>query len=404
MAKYNYDKSALKGLGVGAFLGEVKVREAKIAEADDHMPQSIFNANVLAAKLHPAHQFVKIAKITEHADAKSYVLTPDASRGTKELAYFRAGQYVSVDLAIGKARLSMPYSIRSGPKDALKGSYTLTVRRNNSGSLSKYILDTWKVGDALTISGPLGEFYYQRLRDARHVIAMAGGSGITPFFSMASAIADGIEDFRLTILYGSRTSDVILLRDELEAIAARSSGRVRVVHVLSDETKEGCEHGFITADLVRKYAGDEDYSLFLCGPRAMYDFAQGQIAALGLPRRRVRQELAGEYGKPERDPSYPAEHIGKSYRITVSIRGNKQTVPCRADQTLLSALEQAGIHAPSHCRSGECGWCHSLLLSGDIFTPKDAEGRREADLKFGWIHPCCSYPLSDVELDVPTLE
>ena len=97
--------------------------------------------------------------------------------------------------------------------------------------------------------------------------------GITQFYSMACAVADGIEDFDLTILYGSRTKDTILLKEELEAVAARSNGRVKVVHVLSDEAAEGYEHGFITAELIRKYAGEEEYSLFLCGPKAMYDFA-----------------------------------------------------------------------------------------------------------------------------------
>ena len=83
---------------------------------------------------------------------------------------------------------------------------------------------------------------------------MAGGSGITPFYSIACAVADGIEDFVLTILYGSRTKDTILLKEELEAVAARSNSRVKVVHVLSDEAAEGYEHGFITAELIKKYA------------------------------------------------------------------------------------------------------------------------------------------------------
>ena len=403
MAKYNYDKSALKGLGVGAFLNEVKVREAHIAAAGDEMPQSVFNSNILAEKLHPAKQCVKIAKVVDHGDARSYTLVPDTSRGTEGMAYFRAGQYVAVELNIEGSRLFKPYSICSGPKDALNGSYTLTIRRSKGGYASEYILDNWKEGDQVTISGPQGDFYYQGLRDAKHVVAMAGGSGITPFYSMACAVADGIEDFDLTILYGSRTKDTILLKEELEAVAARSNSRVKIVHVLSDEAAEGYEHGFITAELIKKYAGEEDYSLFLCGPKAMYDFADKQIAELGLPRRRARKELYGEYGDPARDASYPKENQGKSFSLTVSIRGEKQTISCRANQTLLSAMEQAGIKAPSRCRSGQCGWCHSRLVSGEVFIPDEADGRREADKKFGWIHPCCTYPLSDIELDVPAI-
>lgn len=403
MAKYNYDRSGLKGLGVGAFLGEVKVREAKIAAAGDEMPRSIFNANILARRLHPEQQFVKVAKVTDHGDAKSYTLVPDPARGTTEMAYFRAGQYVTIDVSIEGAHLYKPYSICSGPKDALDGSYTITVRRSKGGYVSEYILEHWAEGTEAIISGPQGDFYYMGLRDARRVVAMAGGSGITPFHSMACAVADGIEDFELTILYGNRTRESILLREELDAVAARSNGKVKIVHVLSDEEVEGYEHGFITAELIKKHAGEGDYSLFLCGPKAMYAFADTQIAALGLPRRRARKELYGDYGDPARSSAYPADAAGKTFSLTVRIRGEKQTVPCRAEQTLLIAMEQAGIKAPAGCRSGECGWCHSLLVSGKVFIPEEADGRREGDKKFGWIHPCSTYPLSDIELDVPTL-
>jgi ferredoxin len=148
-------------------------------------------------------------------------------------------------------------------------------------------------------------------------------------------------------------------------------------------------------DLSREY--------LTCGSRAMYAFADEQIAKLGLPRRRVRRELYGEYGDPARDPHYPQDAKGKTYRLKVVVRGASQVILCRADQTLLGAMEQNSIHAPSHCRSGECGWCHSRLISGSVFIPEVADGRRAADQKFGWVHPCCTYPLSDVALEVPTI-
>ena len=365
--KYNYNKKLLKQFGVGPFLGQVKLREKMIAQAPDTPPVSVFNANILAKKLHPHAQYALISKVEDHGDAKSFTLVPDREKGTEQLAYFRAGQYVSVALDIGQARLNKPYSLRSGPKDALNGSYTITVKRTAKG------------------------------------FALAGGSGITPFYSMASAIADGTEDFNLTILYGSRTADSILLKAELEEVASRSGGKVKVVHVLSHEQAEGYEHGFLTAELIGKYAPQGDYSVFLCGPKAMYAFADGELAKLNLKRRRIRKELAGEYGDPTADAAYPAQAAGKTYNITVLIRGESQTVPCRADQTLLDALERAGIRAPSHCRSGECGWCHSRLVSGDVYIPEDTDGRRAADKNFGWIHPCCSYPISDVTLDVPVI-
>ena len=403
MAKYYYDKKALKGLTPFPFLGEVKARNAAIEAAPATPPKSVFNANVLAKRLHPAVQHCIIDKVVDHGDAKSFTLVPDKAKGTEELAAFRASQYVSVALNIDGAPVHKPYTIRSGPKDALgteNNSYTLTIKRTNPAYASAWILENWKQGDAVDISGPLGDFYYQDLRDQKNVIAIAGGSGITPFYSMAAAIVDGIEDFNMTILYGSRKADGILLKDEIEELAAQSSGRVRVVHVLSEEEKPCYEHGFITAELIQKYAPVGLYSVFMCGPKAMYVFGEEQCKRLGLPKRLYRMEMSGDYMGVVNNPDYPKEQIGRQYALTVLIRGEKTQVPCKADESLLWAMERAGIKAPAHCRSGECGWCHSRLVKGEVYIPAEADGRRLGDKKFGWIHPCASFPLSDIELEI----
>ncbi len=399
--KYSYSRAGLKGLTPFPFLGEVKTRLKAIEEAPDTMPQTVFSANALASALHPSVQMARVRSITEHKGAKSFVLEPDRKNGTEKLAYFRAGQYVSVSLSIGKAVVNKPYTIASNPKDALEdGTYTLTVKESAAGYASRYILDNWKVGTEVKMSGPLGEFYHQDLRDSGNVIAIAGGSGITPFFSMASAIKDGIEDFSLTILYGSRTSDSILLRDELEEAASASNGKVRIIHVLSDEEKQGYEHGFISSDIIRKYAPEGEYSVFVCGPSALYAYERKEIERLSLRPRFVRYELSGDSVIAGRDDAFPAEARNREFSLTVVIRGQKTLVRAKSEEPLLWAMEREGIKAPSHCRSGVCGWCHSRLIEGNVYIPSDRDGRRLADRKFGWIHPCASYPLSDVVLEV----
>ena len=406
MAKYNYDKKALKGLGPGAFLGEVKNRVKHIEEAKAEIPKSVFNANIVGNALHPHFQHAIVSHVEDYGDAKSFTLVPDSSKGTSSLAYFRAGQYVSVALDINGITANKPYTIGSNPKDALgekDTSYTITVKHTKDGQGSEYILENWKEGTSVVMSGPLGNFYYEGIRDAKNIVALAGGSGITPFYSMACAIASGIEDFNLTILYGSRTADSILLKEKLDNVQKASGGKVKVVNVLSDEEADGYEHGFITADLIKKYA-EGDFSVFVCGPKAMYAFAEKEIAKLGLKERRVRFELSGEYGLPSQDEKYPKEAEGKEFKIKVWIRGEAKEVPCKAEQSLLRAMEAAGIRVPSDCRSGQCGWCHSRLISGDVFVPTKADGRRLADKKFNWIHPCSTYALSDVELEVFPLE
>ena len=357
----------------------------------------------LGGVLHPPVQFGRILEVTDRGHAKSFVIGPDPERGTASLAYFRAGQYVSIMDRIGQAVVCKPYSICSSPKDALGSentAYTVMIERNPDGFFSPHALDTWETGTKLVLSGPLGYFYYQPLRDARHVIALAGSSGITPFYAMASAIADGIEDFDLTILYGSRTADTILLRDELEAVVRRSGGKVRVVHVLSEEQRGGFESGLISPDLIRRYAPDEDYSLFICGPKAMYAYLRRELPKLGLPPSRIRFELPGEFGDPAADPEYPPRDGIREFRLTVLGRGRTAELPCRSDQTLMQAIERAGILIEADCRSGRCGWCRSRLVSGDVFVPESRDGRLTGDAEYGWIHPCVTYPLSDLTLEI----
>ena len=194
-----------------------------------------------------------------------------------------------------------------------------------------------------------------------------------------------------------------MLKEEIEELAERSKGRVKVVHILSHEEKEGYEHGFITGELIKKYAPEGDYSVFMCGPKAMYDFEDGEMAKLGLPQTPgEKRDVRGLSGCGE-EPGLSGAP-GAGVQLTVDIRGEKQTVACNAGESLLWAMERAGIGrlraSAHHCRSGECGWCHSRLVSGKYFCPKEADGRRLADEKFGWIHPCCTFPLSDMEICV----
>lgn len=392
----------IKKLSILPFLKMLPERMKRIkAFSGTSLPsKDRYAPNRLAKALHPKVQYAKVVKITEEAaGCKRYWLAPDPEKGTASLAWFSAGQYVSVRLQVGPVKLSRPYSLCSSPRQSLEGLYAITVQPVEGGLASRFIHDNWAVGTQVTLSEPLGEFTYEPLRDAPHVVAVTGGSGITPIYSLAQAIADGDEDADLVILYGTKTLSDALFRQELEALCARCS-QVRLVHVLSEEQGDGCEHGFISAELIQKYAPAGDYSLFICGPQAMRRFLQEQLGHLGLRQKFIRQELFGECMDPGSAPDYPGAR-SPEFHMTVRMAGKTYSVTAPADTTVLRSLENAGIAAPAHCRSGECGWCHSQLLGGQVYTPGAQDGRREADKLYGYFHPCCSFPLSDLTIEVP---
>ena len=378
-------------------------RQAKFEQAEAKLPSFTDNATALAKALHPKKQYLVIESITERgADCKSFTLVPDKEKGTTSLAYFGAGKYLTVFEEIEGMPITRAYSISSSPKDSLDGKYVLTIKLVDGGLMSRYIFDTWEVGTRVTVSAPSGNFEYQPLRDAKNVICLAGGSGITPFVSMANAIADGDEDFNLTLLYGSRNYENILFREELDEIQKKCP-KIKVVHVLSDDENayDGTEKGFITAELIKKYAPEnEEYSVFLCGPQQMYEFVDKELEKLQLPKKFIRHEMFGEFHNPSSQVDYPAG-VPEKVKIKVTIQDKTYEIEGNSSDSVMQILEKSKIPVPARCRSGECGFCHSHLLSGEVYVPKNLEYRRLADYKFNCFHPCCSFPLTDLEINVP---
>ena len=380
------------------FKGKPQKREKFIQGTEAKPLTEDYPTNIKAAERHPGKQEFVIDEIIKRGEnVKTYVLKK--KDGTNP-AFFRAGQYVVVRQKVDGKLIARPVSISSGPEMSLRGKYCLTVKRVPDGFLSKYILDNWKVGDTVTTSGPQGTFYYEGIRDAKDVIAVAGGSGITPILSMAYAIADGDEDFNLTILYGSRNKSEMLFQDEFKDIMKKTS-KVKLVNVLSEDEAEDCEHGFITKELLKKYMGGKQCSIFAAGPQAMYRFLDGEIESLGIVRKYYRKELFGSIKQPWLIEGYPNEAKDKVFQLKVKMCDKEYNIPCNANESILVALERAGIAGPNRCRGGVCGWCRSKLLSGDVFIPEDIDGRRQADKVHGYIHPCASFAVSDLYIEVP---
>lgn len=367
-----------------------KNRAEMIASAEAKPLPGTYRVNELAKRLHPAAQYLKIAEIVQEThDAKSFVLVPDEEAGTRELAPFKAGSYINVRTTLAGSVARRTYSLSSSPKEALEGKYRITVKLKEGGFLSAWLHNEAKVGDKLTATEPGGHVTHSGIRDCKKVVALAGGSGITPFMSMAKALDEGTEDFEMTLLYGARTEADLVFRADFDAIAARCP-KVKVVYVLSEEQKEGFEAGFITAELIKKYAGAEQFSIYAVGPGAMCDFLDRELPKLGLAQKFIRMERTEDV--------CDAGEV-KDYTLTVHYRDELHTIPARSDETVLTAFERAGLAVNNKCRVGYCGFCRSRLVKGEYHANR-YEQLRIADKQFHYFHPCCSYPMSDMEIEV----
>lgn len=356
------------------------------------------NMNKLARLLHPERQYFVVKDIIhETYDINTYRLEPKEPKNLP--AFFRAGQYMSFKLKIGDSYITRAYSLSSAPLEIFDGFCTVSVKRNQDGFASQYIHDNWKIGTEVETSGPQGHCYYSPVRDSKNVVGIAGGSGITPFRSMARDIVSGNSDFNLTLLYGCRTEKDIAFKDEFKELAKKSNGKIKVVVILSEEEKDGYEHGFIDKDIIRKYAPD-DFTVFICGPQAMFEFVDRELEAFGLERKQIRRELFGQVADVYAIPGYPSQAIDTVYKLTLHVDGEIKILPAASKDSLLVTIERSGLKSNSCCRSGECGSCRGRLISGDVFTIEETNGVRQADRKHNIVHSCITYPLSDVEFEM----
>lgn len=374
---FKFKKQIFGFMDLIRFTKMVPKRREKLAEGSAEKIPATYRVNETAKILHPGYRSAKLIKITQNtADTKTYEFE------TESPFYFRAGQYMTLGTNVNGSEVSRPYAVSSAPKAALDRHVAFTVKK--CGFFSGYLFDNATVGDTFTVGDPSGEFCYEPVKDARHIVGIAGGSGITPFYSMAQAIADGTIDLRLTILYGAKTEEDLIFKNELDALKC---DKIDVVYVLSDEKKEGYESGFIGADIISEYVSG-DFTVMMCGPQAMYAFLDKELKKFGLPLRRIKKE-ANTVGLRDVKEAH--------YKLSVKIGFETYTVDADSRETVLVALERAGLKVPAKCRAGGCGFCHAKLVSGKFSVP-GADKRRLADSKFGYFHPCCSYPDSDMEI------
>lgn len=333
-----------------------------------------YDINKLAHVRHPNSIVVVVSHVkNETMDTKTFTLKAKDGK----LPPFKAGQYVVLDVRKNDITYKRCYSISSSPSNL--DSYDLTVKRVRNGIVSNYLLNEVKEGMEFIIHGPFGEFTYNFLRDQNDVLALAGGSGITPFVAMARAINDRLEDFNLTIVYGERSAKDLVFKDVLDELA-KSNDKIKVRYVLDEDT------GFITEDIIKEYELGK-YSYFVCGPIHFYHYLNEIFKKLEIPNKYIRHDI---YKENELD----LHHIRHS--LTVLTNDEELKVDCYEDESLSKALEEANVKAPRKCLVGVCGYCRSKLIDGKVRT--DDTSLREADKDYNYIHLCVSYPLTDVTI------
>jgi ferredoxin-NADP reductase len=204
---------------------------------------------------------------------------------------FKTGQFITLFWpdAPGYKRA---YSLSSCALD--RGFYEVTIKRE--GRMGTRIVDWAKAGDRLGVLPPAGKFLPVYESD-KHLVCMAGGSGVTPFRGFVREATRRQIETKITVLYSVRTTNDIIFEHEFRELAQENTNfnfYVTCTRLHPEDHWTG-RRGRITSAWVKEQVHDMPNTIFYaCGPNPLVEFAEDIVLReLGVPKPQMKTEKWG---------------------------------------------------------------------------------------------------------------
>jgi predicted ferric reductase len=197
---------------------------------------------------------------------------------------YKPGQFAILSLLRpGLAPEPHPFTVASSPTS---GDLAISIKA--VGDFTSTIKNTSNTDQAY-ISVPYGTFSFLD-HDARNLVFIAGGIGITPFMSMLRYMVDKKLERNVLLLWGNKTERDIAFRGELEQMAA-AMPTLRIIHVISNQPDWSGEKGYIDGSLLHKYLdGFGNPQIFVCGPPVMMTKVIRLLRQFDVPKAHIHYE------------------------------------------------------------------------------------------------------------------
>jgi len=150
-----------------------------------------------------------------------------------------------------------------------------------------------KPGQEVYVDGAYGSFSCDRFPDAKALILIAGGIGITPLMSTIRTLAERGDKRPLLLLYANRDWENVTFREELEQIQSKLN--LKVVHVLENPPQNWSgEGGFVSPEILTRHISQPlqhiDTHVFLCGPKPMMVAVEKHLISIGISQKKIHSE------------------------------------------------------------------------------------------------------------------
>ena len=300
---------------------------------------------------------------------------------------YSAGQHLTIKVNRHGEILYRTFSISSVPNAG--NSLTLTIKKIKDGKVTNYLADSLRVGDTLEVTAPSGQFFINpEPAHQKHYVMIAGGSGITPIYSMIGAILKFEPKSKITLLYANRNLNSIIFKEKLEQWTTEFSTQLEVKHFLSEEENpKKAIKGYITRisleEMLKQY-GKSKLDFYLCGPEIMTNKLLDDLASLGVAKDKIHRELFLITTQTQESASQKAQ-------VSAKVLSKTYQFETQDGKTILQSGIEQNVPLPFSCQNGLCGICKMKCIQGRVIM-KINQVLTEQDLKDGYILTCQSLP------------
>lgn len=304
---------------------------------------------------------------------------------------YESGQFINVFESTENESISRSYSFSSSPiVDPLPA---ITIKKVPGGRISSFLVDQLKGNRNLKVSKPLGRFGLGKIADNGHLVFIAGGSGITPLFSMIKTALHSTSRLKITLLYGNKNVDSIIFLNKLDELEKYAKGRLDVIHFLDDYPYEfnfEVIEGHISKEFLDSFLqrSKKISGYYICGPMGMMKSVKSNLEALGVEPDLIHVESFGNNLKND------SAKVSKSSKITFIKQDGNLQLDVPMDKFILDTGLKSGLKLPHSCNEAMCGTCMVKILSGKV-KMQENYALTDEQINDGYTLLCSGLPITD---------
>ena len=345
--------------------------------------------------------------VPETHDVSTFYFKPKRIDGA--LFSYLPGQFITFQLVIEGKSINRTYTISSSPTRPY--ILSVTIKKHPNGLVSNWMHQNIKKGVVVEVLGPAGDFSFIKTPSwNKKYLFLSGGSGITPMLSMSRCLTDMKTNADIAFVHNARSSQDLIAHQELSYLDYYNR-QFSLTYICDIALKNWTGlTGYLTIEKLQKVVPDfKERETFVCGPALYMKAVKEMLDKNGYDMERYHSESFDFFELTEpgnqiapRQEAVNQENVQSStgeFTIELKRFGKISRFHASGKMNILQSLRNQGTILPFGCQEGICGSCKTLKTSGAVKMQAQG-GILEREEEEGYILLCCSYPKSDITIEV----